>query len=217
MPPDLLAPTVPPLVRSRLSLVRRTVLRRRRWLAAALAAVAVAAGLGAATTEPPPTVEVVVAGRDLPAGEVLGADDLATVAFAPDSVPDGLASSAEGRVLAAPLTRGQPLTDVALVGPAMTGDRDDLHAVPVRLPDAGAVALLRVGDEIDVRATDPQAGTTETAAERAVVLAVPVADEATGPTGLPGRLVVLGVGASEVMTLADAVSRSLVTFAWSTR
>ncbi|MCW2813844.1 MAG: hypothetical protein JWN84_1299 [Nocardioides sp.] len=196
---------------------RRHVLRRRRLLAAVLTAVAVAAGLTATTRPPAATVTVVVAARDLSAGEVLSADDLARVAFAPGSVPAGLAADADGRVLAAPLTRGLPLTEVALVGPAMTGDRTDLRAVPVRLPDAGAVALLRVGDEVDLVATDPQSGDSDTAAERAVVLAVPVADEATGPAGLPGRLVVVGVADHEVAALAEAVTRSVVTFAWSSR
>ena len=196
---------------------RRHVLRRRRSLAAVLAAVAVASGLAAASDPPRATVAVVVAVRDLPAGEVLGDDDVTTVAFAPGSVPAGLALDPAGRVLAAPLPRGQPLTEVALVGPAMTGDRTDLRAVPVRLPDAGAVALLRVGDELDLVATDPQAGSTETVARDAVVLAVPAPDDATGPAGLPGRLVVMGVAETDVERLAGAVTRAVVTFTWSAR
>lgn len=200
-----------------LAALRRHVLRRRRLLAGVLAAVAVGSGLAATAQTPPASVPVVVATRDLPAGEILDAADLTRVAFAPRSVPSGLAGNATGRILATPITRGQPVIEVALVGPAMTGDRADLRAMPLRVPDAGAVALLRVGDEIDLTATDPQAGETTTVALRAVVLAIPAADEATGPTGLPGRLVVLGVGESEVTTLADAVSRSVVTFTWSDR
>ncbi len=197
--------------------VRRAVLRRRRLLAAVLTAVAVAAGLAAATAPPPATVPVLVAARDLPAGEVLGADDLATVDFAPDSVPAGVAAEAAGRVLAAPVSRGEALTDVRLVGPAMTAGRSDLRALPVRLPDAGAVALLQVGDVIDLVGADPQAGTAETVATDVVVLTIPAADEASGPTGLPGRLVVAGVDDDDVPDVADAVSRLLVTFVWSNR
>ena len=219
MPPAPLTrpsgPSGPARLVAPLAAARRQVLRRRRLVAAACAAVAVVAGLSATSRPAPPTYDVVVAARDLPAGEVLDDGDLATVAFAPGSVPDGLAPAAPGRVLAAPLTRGQPVTEVALVGPAMTGDRDELRAVPVRLPDAGAVGLLQVGDEIDLVATDPREGTSETVAPGAVVLALPVADEAVGPTGLPGRLVVLGVDDAAVADLAGAVSRSVVTFAWS--
>lgn len=200
-----------------LTAARRLVLRRRRLLAAALAAAAVATGLSATHAPPPATVEVVVVARDLPAGEVLDPGDLATVRFSPGSVPDGLAADAAGRVLAAPVTRGQPVTEVALVGAAMTAGREELRAAPVRLPDAGAVALLRVGDELDLLATDPQAGETDTVATGAVVLAIPAADEATGPTGLPGRLVVLGVTDAAVARVADAASRSVVTFTWARR
>lgn len=200
-----------------LATCRRHVMRRRRPLAALLAAVAVVATLTAGAERAPASVDVVVAARDLPAGEVLSPDDLTTVAFAPGSVPSGAVEPAPGRVLAAPLTRGSALTETALVGPDLTAGRADLVAVPVRLPDAGSVALLRVGDEVDVLATDPQEGDTATAARRAVVLALPGADDATGPAGLPGRLVVLGVGPGEVDGLADAVSRSVVTYAWSTR
>jgi len=214
MPLDLSRPT------ALLGALRRRVLRRRRLLAAGLAAVAVGSGLAATAERPPPSVPVVVAARDLPAGEVLGSDDLATVAFAPGSTPSRQVDSpgeAAGRVLAAALPRGAPLTEVALVGPAMTGSRTELRALPVRLPDAGAVGLLRVGDEIDVVATDPQSGTTRTVARAAVVLAIPAADAATGPAGLPGRLVVLGVGEAEDEPLAGAGTRAVLTFSWSRR
>ena len=82
--------------------VRRAVLVRRRLLAAVLTAVAVASGLHAAAAPPPPSVRVLTAARDLPAGTVLAGSDLAEEEFAPDSVPDGLASDAVGRTLAAP-------------------------------------------------------------------------------------------------------------------
>ncbi len=197
--------------------VRRAVLRRRRPLAALFAAVAVVAALSAAGERPPPSVGVAVAAHDLPAGAVLTADDLVVVDFAPGSAPDRLAEDAEGRVLAAPVTRGEPVTEVRLVGQAMTEGRPDLQALPVRLPDAGAVALLRVGDVVDLVSADPQAGTAATVATSATVLAIPAADDVTGPTGLPGRLVVLGVRPGDVPDVADAVSRSVVTYAWSGR
>src|SRR6476661_8890051 len=100
--------------------VRRAVLTRRRLLAGVLAAVAVASGVRAATAEAPPAVAVLVAAHDLPAGTVLGPDDLARAAYSPGSVPDGLASAPAGRTLAAPLRAGEPVTDVRLVGPALT-------------------------------------------------------------------------------------------------
>src|SRR5687768_6050468 len=111
--------------------VRRVVLARRRLLAALLAGVAVAAGVQAATAPAPPAVGVLTAARDLPAGAVIGDDDLVTVDFAPGSVPNGASGDLVGRTLAAPVRRGEPVTDVRLVGPAMTAGDPDLTAVPL--------------------------------------------------------------------------------------
>src|SRR5689334_11538882 len=99
--------------------VRRAVLRRRRLLAAVLLAIAVAAGLRVVAAPAPVTVAVLAAGRDLPAGTLLEGDDLTRVALPPGGVPDGATTGlgdAVGRTLAAPLRRGEPLTDVRLVG-----------------------------------------------------------------------------------------------------
>ena len=49
------------------------------------------------------------------------------------------------------------------------------------------------------------------------MLALPAADELAGATGMPGRLVVLGVAASEVTDVADATARMMMTFAWARR
>lgn len=177
-------------------------------------AVGVMAGLSATRSHPDPTVGVSVAARDLPAGEVVGPDDLVVAELPPGAVPAGLAESPEGRTLAAPLRRGEPVTDVRLVGASMTAGRPELTALPVRLPDAGMAALLQVGDRIDLVAADPQAGVAEVVASAATVLALPAADDVTGPSGLPGRLVVIGVSRAEVTDVADATARAMVTFSW---
>lgn len=207
---------------SRISLasgsLRRAVLRRRRLLAAVLTAVAVGAGLRAVAAPPPATVSVVVAARDLPAGAELEADDLVAAEFAPGSAPDDLAADPTGRILAAPVRRGEPVTDVRLVGPQLTEGLSDLTATPVRLPDAGMVGLLRVGDRIDLVAADPRGDGAETVAVDTPVLAIP-SEEAGGPgtAGLPGRLVVVGVAPDEVGDVAAAAVGSFVTFTWSRR
>jgi len=205
-------------VRDRLPLIRtlrRAVLARRRPFAAVLAAVAVAAGLQAARAEPPARVAVLVAARDLPSGTVLEADDVRRVGFASGSVPSGLATEAVGRTLAAPLRSGEPLTDVRLVGPALTDGYPGLVAVPVRLPDSGMAGLLTVGDRIDLVAADPQHPTASVVATDLPVLALPDAPPETGATGLSGRLVVVGASPSEVTRIADAAVRSFVTIAFS--
>jgi Flp pilus assembly protein CpaB len=195
--------------------VRRAVLARRRLLAAVLTAVAVATGIHAASATPPAEVAVTVAARDLPAGTVLTSDDLRTVGFAPRSVPGDLAQAPAGRTLAAPLRAGEAVTDVRLVGPALTEGYPGLSAVPVRLPDAGMVDLLRVGDRIDLVSADPQGGGASVVASDVPVLAVPDGSAAAGATGLSGSLVVVGAEPADVPQIADASVRTFVTIAFS--
>ena len=206
-------------VRDRLSAIRRAlrraVLRRRRLIAGLLTAVAVAAGLQATTAEPPPQVAVLVAAHDLPAGTVLATDDVRRVAFAPASVPEGVADDPSGRTLAAPMRAGEPVTDVRLVGPALTDGYPGLVAVPVRLPDAGMAGLLRVGDRIDLVSADPQGRSAETVAAGVPVLALPDTPTEVGATGLTGRLVVVGAHPAEVAEIADASVRTFITIAFA--
>jgi Flp pilus assembly protein CpaB len=196
--------------------IRRAVLLRRRLLAAVLTGVAALAGLQATAAPPLPSDWVVAAARDLDAGTVLSADDLTRVAFADGTAPSGViaADEALGRTLAAPLRRGEPVTDVRLVGAGLLQGYDDLVAVPVRIPDADAVALLKVGDRINLLATDPRGGGTDTVAVDVPILALPIASDSTSAAvttaGLSGRLVVIGTSAEMSETVAAAaVSRFL--------
>lgn len=195
--------------------VRRAVLARRRLLAAALTAVAVLAGLHATAAPAPPHVSVRVAARDLPAGTVLTSGDLAEADFAPGSVPADLAEDPAGRTLAAPLRTGEPVTDVRLVGPALSEGYPGLTAVPVRLPDAGMAGLLRVGDRIDLVSADPQGGGAEVVAYDVPVLAIPDLEPEVGASGLTGRLVVVGAAPDEVAEIADASVRTFITIAFA--
>ena len=175
--------------------VRRAVLRRRRLLSALCVGGAVLAGLQATSPAPPPTVTVLTAARDLPAGTVLRAEDLAAVELRPDTAPDGrpARASAVGRTLAAPLRRGEPVTDVRLVGPSLLRGYPGLVAVPVRIPDPATVALLRVGDRVDLMVTETDGSAARLLAGDVPVLALPDDPEGSAaPTVASGRLVVLG-------------------------
>lgn len=209
--------------------LRQRVLIHRRLLAGVLALLAVVLGLQAARPAAPPTASLTVARHDLPAGAVLTADDLTTVAVPPDAVPAGAQRSADGRVLASALRRGEPITDRRLVGPGLTAGHPDLVAVPVRLPDAGMAALLRVGDHVRLFGTDAQSGETSTVADDALVLALPAAggtddDSVSGSgvdhtdtgvtTSLGGRLVVVGVAERLVTLVTSASVRDFLTYAY---
>jgi Flp pilus assembly protein CpaB len=208
-------PTVLLRLRSAARRLRRLVLRRRRLLAALCALVAVWAGLRATEAPAPPRIPVTVAAHDLGAGAVLRPGDLTTVRFAPGTVPAGHVRDPVGRQLAGPLRRGQPITDTALLGAALVRDRPDLVALPVRLPDTAMAELLRVGDEVDVVAADPQGGPASTVARAALVLALPPPPADAAADGLPGRLVVLGVRAGDVTGVSSATVTHFLTIAWS--
>lgn len=195
--------------------VRRAILRRRRLLAALLTGVAAVAGLRAAAPPPEPTVLVVVAAHDLPAGARVTDADLTTVEFRPGSEPDGLVEDPAGRVLAASLRRGEPVTDARLVGSSLAEGLPGVVATPVRIPDASVAALLQVGDRVDVLAADPQGGPTQTLAEAALVLAVPAPVDDALADSLQGRLVVLGLDALEVSAVAGASVTHYLTVAYA--
>jgi Flp pilus assembly protein CpaB len=178
---------------------------RRRPLAAIAAALAVLVGLQAAAPSPTPTHRVVTAARDLPAGTVVGPGDLAPARFLPGSVPAGALTRPQhalGRTTTGPVRRGEPLTDVRLVGGSLLDGYPGRLAVPVRIADPGAVGLLRVGDRVDVLAADPQARTEAVVvATGAPVIALPRAREGTLASG---GLVVLAVSAETARGLATA-------------
>lgn len=192
------------------------MLARRRPLAAACAAVAVLVGLRVGAGPPPMTVDVPVAARDLPAGSVVGRADVATAAFAPGTEPSAVTDDPVGRVLAAPVAAGEPVTDVRLVGGGLAAAHPDLTVMPVRLPDAGVVGLLRPGDHIDLVAADPGSGEATPVAYDALVLAVPeTTDAVVDSAAPPGRLVVLGLSPAAAPDVGLAAVTQFLVVAYS--
>jgi Flp pilus assembly protein CpaB len=193
--------------------VRRTVLARRRGLAALCAGLAVAVAMQANAAPAPPEVEVLVAARDLSPGAVVGPGDLARVGFRPGSVPDGTRTSAEavlGRRTVGPVRRGEPLTDVRLLGPGLLAEHPGSVAVPVRLADPAAVRLLRVGDRVDILAADAATGgpggarsverEAVTVAAAVPVIAIPSPGEAGALSG--GAVLVVATSSLTAQRLA---------------
>ena len=188
--------------------LRRAVSWHRRILAAGLAAAAVAAALNVVSPPPPETVVVLAAARDLSGGERLSPDDVREVRVPPAVAPHGVLLPGDrllGRVLAGPVRAGSPLTDVQLLsGSLVAGYGRGMVAAPVRIADAGAVSLLRVGDTVDVLAAAPDGSVpTDVVASRAPVVAVPAADTDSGLTA-SGALVVLAVSPGVAAQLAQA-------------
>lgn len=193
----------------------RTGQWHRRLLASGLLAGAMAAGLQALEPPPPPSVVVVTTARDIPAGSRLGPADLATTRLTPGTVPDGAVtarSDALWRTLVAAARRGEPLTDVRLVGGGELASGDDAAVtVPVRIADADAVSLLRPGDVIDVLgAAAPVDGSGSTPARLLAsavrVVTVPVRDRtsALGDLGGDGALLLVTTTSTTAARLAGA-------------
>nr|WP_269205330.1 Flp pilus assembly protein CpaB [Motilibacter aurantiacus] len=158
----------------------------------------------------PPSVPLTVAARDLPAGTVVAGGDLHTVRVSAASRPSGAldAAGATGRTLASPVRRGEPVTDVRLVGAGL-GDAagPGRVATPVRLADVSTAGLLRVGDRVDVVAASSDAGgdggRARAVARAAQVLALP---DATAPAA--GALLAEG-GGSGLVVLSTSPVESL--------
>ncbi|VXC16218.1 Flp pilus assembly protein RcpC/CpaB [Nocardioides sp. AX2bis] len=203
------------------------LLARRRLLAAVLTGLAVLAAVRAVAPVPAPTAGVVVAARDLPAGSTVTADDIEVRTVAAALVPPGTGppepAAVVGRVVAGPVGVGEQLAATRLVGEELADAGPGRTTLPVRLADAAAADLLRVGDRVDLVAADLQGGPGASGSPVATgvdVLAVPAVGAGTGdPVGAggatpPGSLVVVAVDPEEVGALTQASAAGFVTFTW---
>jgi Flp pilus assembly protein CpaB len=165
-------------------------------------------------------VTVAVAARDLAPGTALRTDDLRIAAFPVGLAPRGVAADAgrlRGRVLAAGVRYGEPVTDVRLVGTGLTALLDPGQvAAPVRPADLAVTALVHAGDRVDVLATPPDVTHAELIAQRALVLAAPSArpggsEPGGAPGGDPGGLLLLAVDGETAARLAAASAGATLT------
>jgi pilus assembly protein CpaB len=203
--------------------LRRAIGWHRRLLAAGLAAGAVALTISAVQPQPPRTVSVLAAAHDLGGGTSLRRSDVTTVHLPLRLVPAGALRAdrgVDGLTLAAPMRRGEMLTDARIIGPGLLtrghGQGAELVAVPVRLADAETARLVRPGDLVDVLAADvhpERAGSDEaarTVAPGVRVLAVPRIrnDHGFGASQVSEGAVVVLATTSEV---AARLARAAVT------
>lgn len=192
--------------------LRRAVARHRRLLAAGLAAAATALALTALRPEPAPTTSVIVAATDLSAGASLAAADLTARALPADAAPDGAVTDETdlvGQVLAAPVRRGEPLTDVRLVGASLAAYGEGRVGTPVRIADPGVAALLRPGVLVDVLAVRTAGGLDATGPARVVAARVRVVSKpATGSGATSGTLVVVAATPEQAAALTRSAAGS---------
>lgn len=210
--PSAFATSLPVLTR-----VRRQLLIHRRGLLALCLAVLAWCVISAAHPPAAAGEPVWVAVRDLPSGAVLSAADLTSVVVPAAAAPraaHGLRAIL-GRTLAAPLGQGETATVTQTMGNDRLRGYPGRSAVPVRIPDPDTVDLLHPGDHLELVASDPQQhGPGVRIAQDAVVLAVP-ATPSTSSATRDGRLVVLAVPSEDVLAVASAAARLLLTVIWN--
>jgi pilus assembly protein CpaB len=205
-----------PLLRQRWDKLRQAAAFGQTLLLRRVAA-AVLVGLAAITAlyssrDPSPGDMAVVAAQDLSPGTVVEASQLTVRRLPAQAVPDGAARSPAavlGRTVAAPVRRGEALTDVRLTGPDLTqfiSGNSELVSVPLRLADPGVAALLRAGTTVDVVTVGPQQGEPVVLARGARVLAV----LESGTTQRDGKLVLIALDpVAATRVAATSISQNL--------
>jgi Flp pilus assembly protein CpaB len=179
------------------------VARHRRGLAAIAAGLAALSALTTLRPAPPEVETVAVAARDLRGGTRLAAEDVDRVDLPPAAVPDGAYPPSDapvGRLLAAPVRRGEPLTDAAVVGPGLASALPTGQVLTSIQVASTTALLVRPGDLVDVLAGGAGAGSAvDVVAGSASVIAVP---RAGGDA--QARAVVLAVDETEALSVAQA-------------
>ncbi|MGZ5413743.1 MAG: SAF domain-containing protein [Aeromicrobium sp.] len=160
---------------------RRFVLTHRRALAAVFAGLAVLFAFGAMKPSTPGS-PAVVARHDLVSGAVLTADDLRTTTMPTGSKATHSWTSAEellGRRIAAPMRKGEVLTDYRLLEPGLLDGYDKGRVLAtVQIAEPTQLAALRVGDHVNVVGSDPEGEAESTViARRAVIASLPRLNE----------------------------------------
>jgi pilus assembly protein CpaB len=206
------------------SLVRRLAGEPRRFAAAVCIGLAVLCSLHVLHPRPPASRSVWVVAHDLAGGAPLTARDVKAERLPLPAVPRGALLASErvvGRLLAAPMRAGEPVTDVRLLEPSLLAALREpgLVAVPIRLADGpAAAALTRPGDLVDVLGTandgsgDTAAttSTTRVIASRLTVLAVPARDSSSDDGA---GLVVVAATDADAARLADAATTTRLSLA----
>jgi len=181
--------------------------RWRRGAAALLAGGAVWVVVGAVSPRASGTVGLptVVAARDVPAGAVLGAEDLAVVSRRAADRPDRAASDPAavlGSTAAGPLLAREVVTPGRLLGGSvLAGQPADHVALTVPVVDATG-AGARPGARVDLYAT----GSGERAASDVVVLAVREASESGALGSSRPPQVTLSLGPDDAARVARGLS-----------
>ena len=191
--------------------LRRTVLSRRRLLTAVCAFVAVTSALQVLRPDPPETTRVVAAARDLAAGQRLSAADLKSIDLPPGASPRAALTTVDtvrGQTLAAPMRSGEVMTDRRLVQASLLeGYPAGSMLASVRVADPASLTGVRVGDRVNVVASDARGeAPPRTLARGTPVAAIPQLDE-NRSQAIDGVVLMLAVPEETALELAASEVR----------
>ncbi len=167
---------------------------------------------------------LVVAAKPLEAGTVLAADDVKSVAWPAEELPQGAFERPDqvtGKTLFGSLSRAEPVLSARLAseegGGQGAGIPAGMRAVSVHVSDSsGVMGLLHVGHKVDVQVVIPKtndsAAVLRTAIEGLEVLAVSNKAEANSQGfSLPVVTLLAKPGDADVLALADSGARIRLT------
>jgi Flp pilus assembly protein CpaB len=178
--------------------------RNRRLVVALLLCAAAGIAVQQLTPAPAHTVTALATARDLAAGTALSGNEVVPVKVPPGMVPSGAVadvSSIQGKQLAAPLRKGQLISDTQLLGPGLlAGTKPGSAAVPLRMADPSSIQLVAPGQLVNIVMTN---GTDfgKTAESQVLAAAVPVL-WTSGQGGQTGQW--LGTGETEGLIVVAA-------------
>jgi len=194
----------------------RTAAARR----AAAGALVILAAVAALRPDPDDArTDIVVAARDLAPGIELSEGDVRLETHTATTIPDGSQSdlgAVVGATLAGPARRGEPLTDVRLLGPrlAKSSAGPNARIVPLHLQDTALLDLIRPGDVVDVLAAGADTAAGGNAAPQVVATGAIVVLASQKPTGTGNggdRVVLVALPAHDANEVAGAALTRMVT------
>lgn len=193
--------------------------RVRRAIAGALVLLAGAAALrsdpGGASSG------AVVASRDLSPGVALTAEDVEVENRSSTTLPDGAHEDVRavvGATPAGPVRRGEVLTDVRLLGSALTeaAAGPDARVVPLQLTQTAILDVVREGDIVDIVAAPRHSAVPDSGAAARIVatdaVVVLVSPDAAGIGTIGDRVVLVALPAEAATAVAAAGLVHSITF-----
>jgi pilus assembly protein CpaB len=167
---------------------------------------------------------LVVAAKPLEAGAVIGAEDIKSIPWSAEELPQGAFERPEqvtGKTLFGSLSPAEPVLSARLAseegGGQGAGVPTGMRAVSVHVSDSsGVIALLRAGHKVDVQVVIPKtsdvAAQLRTAIEGLQVLAVSTKPEANSQGfSLPVVTLLANPADADILALADSGARLRLT------